>query len=1046
MSALKVVRAGAGAGKTYDLCRTVAAAVNEGLDPARILGTTFTSRAAAELKGRIQEKLLGSTADLATAQQRADRLELAAIGTVHSVAHQLLSRYALELGLSPRLEVMTETAQQESLGRLLGGRDFTESERLAELADRLGVQSLDEQILALLSAKRGNLIADEDFRTQMHSSAERVCELLAADGPLEASPGASLLTLAEQALEQLTELTSDTTKVTAEAIRKLRQLPSRNTPHWGRYPEAARIKAGAKSGADDILDSLRNHAARVRLFPELHADLRQFCMLLAEQTIGVEQQYVEYKTERGLVDYTDLETLLLQLLNHSELAVRLQQDFQLVLVDEFQDTNPLQLAIFQRLRELSERNRWVGDPKQAIYGFRDTDPELVDGIWNSIPENCRCTLDANFRSQRGLVQLTGALFAPVFGDEANQQPQKPAVNRGVERWLFSSKNQPGDSLSLACGVAQLHREGIRFGDILILERTNRQLQETVAALESLGIPCLLESPGLMQTREAAMVLAGLRLVADRSDSLAAATVLHLQGDPNLATPEWITERIREVQQHQDAKAAAAEGEQPEYRMPWQGDARFVALEAVDRSLLSPTAVVRQVVEALGLPALIHSWGSVARRASGIDSLLQHAGEYEQQILSEGQAATLSGLILYLERLAEAGKDLRYPPLGHNAVTLMTYHGAKGLEWPVVILSGLNSDRDADVWKPVVSGGGTAEESPLEGRSLRSWTWPFGRTDGPFGSQRTGTGLETDALQSPEGEHQTQRQQEENLRLLYVGATRAGNKLVFAHREGKYAWLEKLETIDKLLRPDLGEGEHALPGIETTFVIRQLNPDLADAYCLPQEVTEQWIDAGRTAGRFAAGQRFHSPSDVHDVTGHADFELEELPGRCAVAEFPSEEQLSAFGDAIHSYLAAIPSLRACDERRRLQIAEGCLSAYDMTGCLSSTHLVAAGARFESWVQARFPGATWHTEMSAASPCAAGGHWNGILDLLLELPDGRVVIIDHKSAPIKPEACGKKAATFSDQLAAYREIVTANGLQVDSLWIHFPVAGVMARCPG
>lgn len=719
MSTLEVVRAGAGAGKTYDLCEKVAAAVSDGLDPARILGTTFTSRAAAELKGRIQEKLLTSTSDLITAQWRADRLELAAIGTVHSVAHQLLSRYALELGLSPRLEVMTEIAQKESLGRLLGSRDQAKAERLAALADRLGIQMLDQQILGLLAAKRGNRIVDVDFLAQMQASAERVCELLAADGPLDAAPGTSLLKLAEQALEQLTQLTSDTTKVTADAIRKLRQLPSQNTPHWGRYPDAARIKAGAKSGADDILDSLRTHASQVRQFPELHEDLRQFCILLAEQTIGVEQQYVEYKTERGLVDYTDLETLLLDLLHHPELAARLQQDFQLVLVDEFQDTNPLQLGIFQRLRELSERNRWVGDPKQAIYGFRDTDPELVDGIWNSIPQSNRHTLGRNFRSQRGLVQLTGALFAPIFGEEANQTPQKPAAERGVERWLFSSKNQPGDSLSLACGVAQLHREGIRFGDILILERTNRQLQETVSALESLGIPCLLESPGLLQTREAAVILAGLRLVADRSDSLAAATVLHLQSDPDVATPEWISERIRDVQQQEEAKAAAAEGERPDFRMPWQDDPRFAALEAVDCSLLSPTAVVRQVVEALDLPALIHQWGAVARRASGIDSLLQHANEYEQQMLSDGQAATLSGLILYLEQLAEAGEDLRYPPLGHNAVTLMTYHGAKGLEWPVVILSGLNSDRKADVWKPIVSGGGTAEGSPLQGRSLRS---------------------------------------------------------------------------------------------------------------------------------------------------------------------------------------------------------------------------------------------------------------------------------------------------------------------------------------
>ena len=80
---------------------------------------------------------------------------------------------------------------------------------------------------------------------------------------------------------------------------------------------------------------------------------------------------------------------MLQLLQDESLAARLVEDFDLVLVDEFQDTNPLQLAIFQQLRRFSPRNRWVGDPKQAIYGFRDTDPELVDDIWNNARDATR---------------------------------------------------------------------------------------------------------------------------------------------------------------------------------------------------------------------------------------------------------------------------------------------------------------------------------------------------------------------------------------------------------------------------------------------------------------------------------------------------------------------------------------------------------------------------------------------------------------------------------------------------------------------------------
>ncbi|MBT4692608.1 MAG: UvrD-helicase domain-containing protein, partial [Planctomycetaceae bacterium] len=83
---LELVRAGAGAGKTYDLCETVAQAVVDGLDPARILATTFTTKAAAELKGRVQAKLRTMDTSAASHFGASDRFELAAIGTVHSVA------------------------------------------------------------------------------------------------------------------------------------------------------------------------------------------------------------------------------------------------------------------------------------------------------------------------------------------------------------------------------------------------------------------------------------------------------------------------------------------------------------------------------------------------------------------------------------------------------------------------------------------------------------------------------------------------------------------------------------------------------------------------------------------------------------------------------------------------------------------------------------------------------------------------------------------------------------------------------------------------
>ena len=1043
MSTLELVRAGAGSGKTTDLCETVAAAVAGGMDPARILATTFTRKAAAELKGRIQARLLdGTDGDATAAHRQADRLELAAIGTVHGVAHQLLARYAIQLGLSPRLEILTEVAGARALRDLLGSMPVDSWQHIRHVADRLAVTDLQQRILKLLAAKRGNRISDENFLAHMRTSADRVCALLAPQGSAHApSPADRFFAFADQALANIETLTNDVTAVTNKARQGLRRLCSQRSPAWTTYLQAARLSAGKKSGADALLDPLRNHAAQVRQNPQLHADVREFSLRLASETNRLDALYHGYKVERGLLDFTDLEVLFLELLENDALSPSVAQDFDLILVDEFQDTNPLQLAIFQRLRQLAPRSRWVGDPKQAIYGFRDTDPDLINDVWRNAVGALATSLPNNHRSQRGLVQIVGTLFAPIFGAEATQCPQKPAMTRGVERWLLNTKNQPDDAAALACGIFRLHAEGIRFGDMAVLERKNDALGTLAAALDELGIPYLLGSPGLLATREGVLTLAGVRLVADRNDSLAAATILHMLGDPTLATPAWLSERLDALRTQQQAREGAG-ASTPAFAQPWDGDVRFLAIENIDRQTLSPLLVVQQVIEALNLPTLVRKWGDPARRCANLDSLLQHTQEYEDAALETGEAVTIPGLILYLERLAEDDDDVRHPPLGHDAVTLTTYHSAKGLEWPVVILGGLNSDRDPDMWSPVVTGGNPGGDDPLTGRMLRAWVWPFGYSDGPFPRLATGSDLETDALASGEGEDRTRRAQQENLRLLYVGCTRAKNKLVFVHRPEKYEWLMQVPGVDALLDCAVGEGEHALQGIDTTFVLRQLNADMVADCRFPAPNRERWLAAPEATAAPSLQPRFHHPSAALSAGPTAPFLVRELSGPSHFPAGAKQEHYAAIGDAVHAYLASLPSMRALSDAQKCAVAERCLSAFSVTGLLSPMTLVSTGNRFCEWVDSQYPGARWITEVPVTSLRAEGGQWKGTIDLVLELPDDGIVIIDHKSAPIRREHCGAKAATFAAQLDGYREMMTVAGHRDIATWIHFPLAGVVA----
>ena len=1048
MSDLKVVSAGAGSGKTWNLCETIAEKVATGLDPARLLATTFTRKAAAEMKGRIQAKLLAEPRLGAAARvERSERLELAAMGTVHSVGHQLITRYAIALGLSPNLQVLEEDASARCLSEVLAGTDPKPWNRLASLGRAFELEDPQALALSLLEAKRGNRIADSDFQQQMRGSAARLCELLAPGGCAASSTSFEELgELAEKTREDLENFT-DTTKDTTDAKRKLRQIAgTARRGIWKAFVEGSRIAAGKTSGANDCLADLRAAGATVRRNPMLHEQIRQFMGLLTEQALSLAAAYDSYKTGRGQVDFTDLEVLFLSLLENPNHTNSLKRDFDLILVDEFQDTNPLQLAIFQRLRALAPESHWVGDPKQSIYGFRGTDPELVGAVWESVSGSSRDRLPKNWRSQAGLVRLVGKLFQPIFGDDAVQEPEHAPALGGIERWVLQTKSQELDARCTACGVAQLRDEGFALRDIAVLARRNKDLVALGSALDSLGVPSLLELPGLLATREGALLLAALRLVADQYDSLAAATIVHLLSDPAGETPPWLKERIRALREWRDGPEAAEGEEQAAstWKTPWAGHPLIDRLAGLDARCLPPSAVVRQVIEVVALAGLSRKWGRSARRAAHLDALVQSASDYEEQATETGMAATLSGLIAHLEKLAADEGDKRLPPYGLDAVTLLTYHKAKGLEWPVVVLTSLDYGRDPGLWSPAVSGGDAGGGDPLKGRTLRYWLWPFGYY-GMYRQLTPGSGLAEAALESPEGQQASEAEEQEALRLLYVGFTRAKDKLVLAHRPKKYGWLEKLPDLDEVLDPTADPGEHELADLGTTYIVRHLDENVAEGLAAPRPDEEKWLKALTRDDRSAqpTAERFSSPSSVEEADSAVETTLEELPGKSLFPSGLKEDDYARLGNGVHAYLGALPSTVSLDESGKASVASRCLKGFHAEGFVEPEALVSAGQRFCEWVEDNCGGATWHTEVPVTAPRQAGGQWNGFVDLVLILPSGEAVVIDHKSAAVRKSQCAKKACEYAGQLCAYREALEAQGLTTTETWIHFPLSGVMAK---
>ncbi len=1030
---LNVVSAGAGSGKTTRLCDEIAREViDNSVDPARVLGTTFTRLAAAELKGRTQRTILRrEDLPLERRLELAERLELALVGTVHAVGHRLLKRYALPMGLSPRVEILAHDEEhgdekaRHHVRRLLGAVPSSRWDALLPPARRLGLdRDIADTLLRILEVKRTNAVNDDAFREQMLASAERYLAVLSGgEEPVDVE-GYELQEAARQALAQISGLT-DETGVTKQALVKLRRLARDRSLAWSSWVEAAGLKAGKRSGADAQLTRLRSLGATARRSAALHADVREFLHHATEAVLELGEAYDGYKRERALLDYIDLEVLFLRLLERPDLADSLREELQLVLVDEFQDTSPIQLAIFLRLRELAQRSVWVGDPKQAIYGFRGADTELVAAAWDNARDAERDRLGSSWRSTSGLVGFAAKLFDTPFEGDAELEAKRGPGDLEVERWILSDRNASARDAALSHGIRGLTDGGVARPDIAVLVRTNRHAHDLAAQLARDGVPALSLCPGLLGTRECRIAMAGLRLVADRYDALAATILLHLITPHEGGTPTWFEARLREVRE------ARERGTRP---APFAGHPVLAPFDDLDARAADPSGLVEAVVVALDLGQHLASWGDPTRRAANLDAFGELARAYEKSTEQLGQAATLTGFLQWCSLLEETEQDWFPQPRGSDAVTVCTWHAAKGLEWPTVILTDLHRLYPPDLFKPVVRGGLAADGHPLEGRQVGYWPWPFG-------DAKHGLGLREDVLDTADGRATQEAGKREDQRLLYVGVTRARDRLVLAHQDGKTDWLDLLPEWRSLLSDE--PGEHAIPGTGATLRVVRLAVSQESGSVAPADGSEAWIDAPR---REPAPEvdRFHSPSKASTLvcSEESSVHTELLPGPHPFSVRIGTEERGRLGNAVHAYLAALPSLpEAGGEDLRSVVAERVLDGHGVTGVIEPSALVAAGDRLAAWVERRYPEATWHTEVAVRGPRAGGGTWFGTIDLLLGLPDGKYALLDHKTTDRPESMWAAEAASHAGQINAYAE--ACGDLEIADAWIHFPLAGGLAR---
>lgn len=1032
MNPIKIVTASAGSGKTYKLAAELYDAVKKGeARPEAVLATTFTVKAASELKQRVRARLLeaGLCAE-------AERLGAARFGTVNAVCERLVEEHAFELGLPPGMSVLDEDAAARAMKEVISSVLTDEEVELAARLDQaFAGWEWRDKIGEIAALARSNGIGAEALASFAERSREGCLALLGKPEGDGKALDKSLIEEAERFFAEFPSIkgTTDGAKKAVDGfrltIRKLREGPI----PWRDW--ATMHSAGMGAAATPPYARVREAAAAFDRHPGLRSDVASAIDLvftLAERSM---KEYQAYKQTHGVIDFPDQEMYALELLDRSDVRERLSHELDLVLVDEFQDTSPIQLAIFLRLASIAKRSIWVGDQKQAIFGFRGTDPSLIDAAIEKVcageePES----LPQSWRSRPCLVRLTSELFAPPFGavgiprNRVYLEPavEEPAQGLGeiLEHWALESKKKENDALALAEAVSSLLEDEVpvrnpadgavrrlRPGDIAILCWKNDTCKEVTKALESRGIRVCMPRPALLATLEGRLATAGLRLWADPGDPLAEAEIAYLTEYPGNGDA-WLTRVVEKAgnEPFEDCPAVAAI---KEARKAFPG--------------ASPVEAMDAVMEAARMVETCHRWGNTAARLANLEKLRAHAVKYQALRLDEGSAATVVGLVQHMVSLSTAEKpaDDQGEASGPDAVTVSTWHRAKGLEWPLTVLFELDKEPrdDAALGVHVISDGAAMSlEDPLAGRWIRYWPYPFGNASKeiPFLDR-----LKTCA----ENVQAVERERREHLRLLYVGWTRARDRLVLAGRKGKLAdgmaGLLKAGGAEGIAEPESDEVTWA--GVTVRLKRRAAAPAESPA---PPSEPEPMLPEG--------APKEHPPALVYPsglkMAGTVG-ELMILGDPFRITGTPVWADL---GNAVHGFFAADRQKYARELRET--IAKRLLDGWAVASALPAGNLLEMADRLWKWIESAWPGAKASRELPMQMKTDRGSMMTGTADLVLDLGD-KLVIIDHKTFPGARDIALREVAGYAGQLDAYRQMLeAATGRKVAACFIHCPVSGM------
>ncbi|MFT3912659.1 MAG: UvrD-helicase domain-containing protein [Anaeromyxobacteraceae bacterium] len=1065
-----LVDAGAGTGKTTLLVRRILDLVAPEHGAAtvplrRIAAITFTRKAAGELKYRLREALLGALADRPAGERRrlleaaVAELDTAWVGTIHGFADRLLRMRPVEARLSPTYDVVEEgdalleetfdlVMQAVELGTLaadLGRPD------LAPLARELEGAVVD----ALEAGFRPRTVEYEYFTiVGLDGLFRRFVETrdVKVDVPPPPAPDLGLfrklageyLRLAEDSAgelpgsvyvrhvaERLAKVRDekDPIRILGELVRLQLAKPKDMVKKRAFVDDDAGWEAWQAWNADDGL--------RDRIAAPFHAWLARRLVRCAPVVTAAHDLV---KRRHRAVDQVDLLLQLRDLLRANRGVRRdLQQLFDQLLVDEFQDTDPLQAEIVLYLCEAgANADTWqdvaltpgkltiVGDPKQSIYRFRRADISVYAAVRELVRKgpHLEASLRANFRCAPALIDWLNDRFDHILGKATAGTPafdarQGTVVNvpllagrqaAGTPRVVTIPLGAPEEKVDLfraaeAGAVAAFLRalvdrrerrivdpvtgeeRPVRLGDVAILTAATTKLPLLFPELDRLGIPYAVRGSRLfLEDALHRQFLLALRHLADPADGVAKAALFRA---PFFAID--LDDAARE-------RAGAADQGHPGALRVREAKALLQELRR-DRLDRAPGDTARDLLERTAFARTVALGANGVQRLAGLRELCLRL-----DALAADEGLDFDGATQRMREWVIDPVELDPPrPVGEEAVQILSIHQAKGLEFPVVLL-----------WDACASVKAQGERAAfVVDRDGTSWSARLGDLE----------------WSEPEGSAFAAREQAyrdaERLRLVYVAATRARDLLVVpvpvARKREK--WVSGLlveGAPSRLVDPLEPYALDAVPAWANGVAApRPARP--GDAAPLAADVAARW-----TAASAAAGAPRLAPSSV---TAEAHREPDGEEETRAPKVLRQSRHGPVFGDTVHRAIGlalAAPARSPADAVARAVLATGldrlhAEAADDVARALAA--LEAAGLR-------RAPGVDLRLEYPVALATPDGAKLvQGYVDLVgLRAATGRLAVVDFKTD--QPPGPGERVedthAAYVAQVQAYARTLEALGL--------------------